>query len=92
MDALLPIMPADAGIVRYLVFSASLREGSLTAAVKDAGSWNEDSARSQRAGRGRGFAMMEQLMDRVEVDHSHLGTCVVLHKELRVLARPDALG
>jgi chromate reductase len=29
MDNPLPIMPADAGLVRYLVFSGSLREGSL---------------------------------------------------------------
>jgi len=29
MDSALPIMPADAGLVRYLVFSASMRDGSL---------------------------------------------------------------
>ena len=29
MDAPLPTMPADAGLVRYLVFSGSMREGSL---------------------------------------------------------------
>src|SRR5947207_2004356 len=29
MDMPVPTMPADAGLVRYLVFSGSLREGSL---------------------------------------------------------------
>jgi chromate reductase, NAD(P)H dehydrogenase (quinone) len=29
MDTSLPTMPADAGLVRYLVFSGSMREGSL---------------------------------------------------------------
>ena len=55
-----------------------LHDGELTLAIVDSGGWRG----AGDADRGRGFALMEGLMDGVEVTPSHDGTTVVMTRRL----------
>jgi serine phosphatase RsbU (regulator of sigma subunit)/anti-sigma regulatory factor (Ser/Thr protein kinase) len=54
--------------------------GEVRMTVRDSGSWRAASERS--AGRGRGLAIMEQLLDRVEVRNAGAGTTVLMSKRI----------
>ena len=58
-----------------------LREGELTLTVTDSGGWRG----AGDADRGRGFALMEGLMDGVEVTPGREGTTVVMTRRLERL-------
>ncbi len=62
-----------------------LGDGELIVAVSDQGTWDEDSTRSVREGRGRGLTLMHALMDRVDVRRSRAGTSVVLRRSFPTL-------
>jgi anti-sigma regulatory factor (Ser/Thr protein kinase) len=57
---------------------AELHDGELTLTVTDSGGWRG----AGDADRGRGFALMEGLMDGVEVTPSREGTTVVMTRRL----------
>ncbi|HLM09054.1 MAG TPA: SpoIIE family protein phosphatase [Thermoleophilaceae bacterium] len=58
---------------------AALRDGELTASVRDRGSWRE--RRSEH--RGRGIRIIEGLMDHVEIATETGGTVVTMRRRLR---------
>ena len=58
--------------------TCELREGVLTVKVTDSGGWRG----AGDADRGRGFALMEGLMDTVEVQPGREGTTVVMTRQL----------
>ena len=60
----------------------SIHRGELRAAVSDHGTWGDDTAVSSQDGRGRGFAIMDRMMDAVDVRRSPLGTTVLLRRTL----------
>jgi serine phosphatase RsbU (regulator of sigma subunit)/anti-sigma regulatory factor (Ser/Thr protein kinase) len=70
--------PSTDGIV---VISASVVDEQLRVSVDDTGSWRPF-PHDGSAGRGRGFVIMEGLMDDVEVRHSTTGTQVLLSRRL----------
>jgi anti-sigma regulatory factor (Ser/Thr protein kinase) len=70
--------PSTDGIV---VVSASIVENELRVSVDDTGSWRPV-PHVGSAGRGRGFVIMEGLMDDVDVHHSTSGTHVQLSRRL----------
>jgi PAS domain S-box-containing protein len=63
-----------------------LREGQLTVTVADSGGWRG----AGDSDRGRGFALMEGLMDTVEVTPGREGTTVVMTRLIKGAARVDA--
>jgi PAS domain S-box-containing protein len=58
--------------------SCELRDGDLTLVVKDTGGWRG----AGDADRGRGFALMEGLMDSVDVEPGREGTTVLMRRRL----------
>ncbi len=59
-----------------------IHDGVLRAAISDHGHWTTDSSASAREGRGRGFAIMDHTMSRVDVRHTPLGTTVILERRV----------
>lgn len=59
---------------------ARLDDGALVVAVRDRGRWRDDPPEPSR---GRGIAMMQMLMDAVEVQHGTLGTSVRLRRRVQ---------
>jgi PAS domain S-box-containing protein len=66
--------------------NCQLREGQLTVTVTDSGGWRGAGDQD----RGRGFALMEGLMDTVEVSPGREGTTVVMTRAITGAARVDA--
>ena len=64
-------------------------DGVLTVAVADGGRWDEDSTRSRRADRGRGFTILHALTTDLQVHQHRLGTTVRFEIPLPPAVRPD---
>jgi anti-sigma regulatory factor (Ser/Thr protein kinase) len=91
-DAVLAASEAVANAVEHaylntdgiVVVSASIVEDELRVRVDDTGSWRPF-PHDGSAGRGRGFAIMEGLMDDIDVHSSTTGTHVQLSRRLEGL-------
>ncbi|HYW29094.1 MAG TPA: SpoIIE family protein phosphatase, partial [Gaiellales bacterium] len=67
---------------RIVSTEASLDAGTLRVAVGDTGRWDTDTSTGPARGRGRGFQVMNALMERVEVHRGWVGTTVAMERTL----------
>jgi signal transduction histidine kinase/DNA-binding NarL/FixJ family response regulator len=65
---------------RLVDVELAAHDGQVIASITDSGAWSRDPFRGYQTGRGRGFTLMQHLVDHVAIDTSSHGTTVTLSK------------